>query len=222
MNREINTDITSGLIGLLLTAVFFFALEDISWMSIIFPRTVVYIMAIISGILVVKGLVRPSQDRIFSAGSNTRWMVTGVLFFLWVLLMPVLGFFVSTVVFMTAIVGYLARARMQVGDTVNIRLDGVDAAYTGTLRWISSDPAFTPYYALNQEQRSRLVYLAEIEMPPEAADLPPEVLDKRNSHSRGRNHRLLPEPRPWEGPPIAAPRSTRLPVPPQESTWMGR
>jgi hypothetical protein len=105
MNREINTDITSGLIGLLLTAVFFFALEDISWMSIIFPRTVVYIMAIISGILVVKGLVRPSQDRIFSAGSNTRWMVTGVLFFLWVLLMPVFGFFVSTVVFMTAIVG---------------------------------------------------------------------------------------------------------------------
>ena len=114
MNREINTEIAGGVIGLILTTVFFFALEDISWMSIIFPRTVVYIMAIISGILVVKGLVRPSQDRIFSAGSNTRWMVTGVLFFLWVLLMPVFGFFVSTVVFMTAIVGYLARARMQV------------------------------------------------------------------------------------------------------------
>jgi hypothetical protein len=114
MNRDVNTEITSGVIGLLLTAVFFFALEDISWMSIIFPRTVVYIMAAISGILIVKGLVRPTRDRIFSAGSNTRWMVTGVLFFLWVLLMPVLGFFVSTVVFMTAIVGYLAQARMRV------------------------------------------------------------------------------------------------------------
>jgi HlyD family secretion protein len=68
-----------------------------------------------------------------------------------------------------------ARARMQVGDTVNIRLDGVDAAYTGTLRWISSDPAFTPYYALNQEQRSRLVYLAEVDLPPEAATLPAGV-----------------------------------------------
>jgi hypothetical protein len=41
-------------------------------------------------------------------------MVTGVLFFAWVLFMPVLGFFVSTVVFMTVIVGYLARARTQV------------------------------------------------------------------------------------------------------------
>jgi hypothetical protein len=114
MNREINTKIASGLIGLVLTAVFFFALEDISWMSIIFPRTMVYIMAIISAMLVVRGFFKPSRDRIFSVGSNTRWMVTGVLFFLWVLLMPVFGFFVSTVVFMTAIVGYLARARTRV------------------------------------------------------------------------------------------------------------
>ena len=114
MNREINTEIASGFIGLALTAVFFFALEDISWMSIIFPRTMIYIMAIISGILVLTGFFKPSRDRIFSAGSNTRWMVTGVLFFLWVLLMPVFGFFVSTVVFMTAIVGYLARTRTRV------------------------------------------------------------------------------------------------------------
>ena len=112
MNREVNTEIISGVIGLLLTAVFFFALEDISWMSIIFPKTVVYIMAVISGVLVVKGFVKPSMHRIFSTGSNTRWIVTGVLFFLWVLFMPVLGFFVSTVVFMTAIVAYLASARM--------------------------------------------------------------------------------------------------------------
>ena len=114
MNKEINTDITSGFIGLILTAVFFFGLEDISWMSIIFPRTMVYIMALISGILVVKGFVKPSRDQIFSVGSNARWLVTGLLFFLWVLLMPVFGFFVTTVVFMTAIVGYLAQARMHV------------------------------------------------------------------------------------------------------------
>ena len=114
MNREINTNITSGCIGLALTAVFFFGLEDISWMSILFPKTMVYIMGIISVILVVRGFFNPTRDRIFSVGSNTRWLVTGVLFFLWVLLMPVFGFFVSTVVFMTAIVGYLARARMRV------------------------------------------------------------------------------------------------------------
>ena len=114
MNREINTEIRSGVIGLMLTAVFFFALEDISWMSIGFPKTVVYIMGLVSGILVVVGFIKPSRDRVFSVGSNTRWMVTSVLFFLWVLLMPAFGFFVTTVVFMTAIVGYLARTRMRV------------------------------------------------------------------------------------------------------------
>jgi hypothetical protein len=112
MNREVNTELIGGIAGLLLTAVFFFGLEDVSWMSIIFPKTVVYIMAIISVLLVVKGFVKPSRRRIFSDGSNTRWIVTGVLFFLWVLAMPFLGFFVSTVVFMVAIVAYLASARM--------------------------------------------------------------------------------------------------------------
>ena len=113
MNREINTEITSGVIGLMLTAVFIFALENISWMSIGFPKTVVYIMGFVSGLLVVIGFVKPTRDRIFSVGSNKRWMVTCFLFFLWVLLMPVLGFFVSTVVFMIIIVGYLARARQR-------------------------------------------------------------------------------------------------------------
>lgn len=112
MNREVNTELIGGIAGLLLTAVFFYGLEDVSWMSIIFPKTVVYIMAIISVLLVVKGFVRPSRRRIFSDGSNTRWIVTGILFFLWVLAMPFLGFFVSTVVFMIAIVAYLASARM--------------------------------------------------------------------------------------------------------------
>ena len=112
MNKEINTDIASGVIGLTLTAVFFFGLEDISWLSIMFPETMVYIMAVISAALVVKGFVKPSRDRIFHVGSNTRWLVTGILFFLWVGLMPVLGFFVSTVVFMTAIVAYLAKSRI--------------------------------------------------------------------------------------------------------------
>ena len=113
MHREVNTEIISGAIGLILTTVFFSGLEDISWMSIIFPKTVVYIMALISGILVIKGFINPTRAPIFNVGSNTRWITTGVLFFLWVLFMPVLGFFVSTVVFMSIIVGYLARARTQ-------------------------------------------------------------------------------------------------------------
>lgn len=117
MNREVNTEIISGVIGLLLTAVFFLALEDVSWMSIVFPKTIVIIMGFIACVLVILGIVKPSRDQIFHVGSNVRWVVTGILFFAWVLFMPVLGFFVSTVLFMTIIVAYLARARMQVTIT---------------------------------------------------------------------------------------------------------
>lgn len=113
MNREINTEIASGILGLILTAVFYFGLEDVLWMSLVFPETIVFIMGIIACALVIKGAVKPTRDPVFNVGSNVRWIVTGILFFSWVLIMPVFGFFVSTVVFMTSIVAYLAQARMQ-------------------------------------------------------------------------------------------------------------
>ena len=62
--------------------------------------------------------------------------------------------------------------RVAVGDPVSIRIDGTEAVFEGSLRWISNEPAFTPYYALNQEQRSRLVYLSEVALPAEATGLP--------------------------------------------------
>ena len=65
-----------------------------------------------------------------------------------------------------------ALARLNIGDRVQIALDGVAAPLEGSVRWISAEPAFTPYYALNQEQRSRLVFLTEIDLPPDAGALP--------------------------------------------------
>jgi HlyD family secretion protein len=56
------------------------------------------------------------------------------------------------------------RARLQVGDRRTVRVDGVEQPLTGVLRWIATDPAFTPYYALNASDRARLVYLAEFDL----------------------------------------------------------
>ncbi len=63
------------------------------------------------------------------------------------------------------------RARLSAGDAVTVRIDGAGGPFEGRLRWISSDAAFTPYYALNQSERSRLMYLAEVELPPEAGGI---------------------------------------------------
>ena len=56
------------------------------------------------------------------------------------------------------------RARLHVGDRKKIRVDGLDQIFTGQLRWIANDPAFTPYFALNASDRARLVYLAEFDI----------------------------------------------------------
>jgi len=56
------------------------------------------------------------------------------------------------------------RARLHVGDRRKVRVDGVTEALTGELRWIATEPAFTPYYALNASDRARLVYMAEFDL----------------------------------------------------------
>ncbi|MGA9855588.1 MAG: HlyD family efflux transporter periplasmic adaptor subunit [Gammaproteobacteria bacterium] len=48
------------------------------------------------------------------------------------------------------------------GLRATIRFDGDSHTYAGSVRFVSSDAAFTPYYALNDRDRSRLVYLAKV------------------------------------------------------------
>ena len=64
------------------------------------------------------------------------------------------------------------RVRIHAGDELVVHVDGLEQPLTGRLRWIATEPAFTPYYALNQEERSRLMYLAEIQLPDDQAHLP--------------------------------------------------
>lgn len=64
------------------------------------------------------------------------------------------------------------RAAVTTGSRLLVHVDGVAAAFSGTVRWVSNEPAFTPYYALNGAERSRLVYMAEIQLPEDAAALP--------------------------------------------------
>ena len=58
------------------------------------------------------------------------------------------------------------RAQVQPGMQASLRFDGVDHVYTGTVRFISADSAFTPYYSLTERDRSRLAYLTKIYLEP--------------------------------------------------------
>ncbi len=65
-----------------------------------------------------------------------------------------------------------SRVTLRAGETLLVHVDGLDRTINGRLRWISTEPAFTPYYALNQEERARLMYLAEVQLPDSEAQLP--------------------------------------------------
>jgi HlyD family secretion protein len=68
------------------------------------------------------------------------------------------------------------RASYVAGARVQLAIDGVAAPLGGTVRYVSAEASFTPYYSLTQEDRSRLSYLAEITVDdPAAADLPAGV-----------------------------------------------
>ena len=67
------------------------------------------------------------------------------------------------------------RAKLNQGMTLTVRVDGIDKDIQGQLTWIASEPAFTPFYALNQEERARLMYLAEVTLPVSENNLPTGV-----------------------------------------------
>lgn len=66
------------------------------------------------------------------------------------------------------------RASVQPGKQLSVRIDGYSHSVTGTVRWVSADASFTPYFALTEHDRSRLSYLAELDVPA-AQDLPSGV-----------------------------------------------
>ncbi|GAA0889526.1 HlyD family efflux transporter periplasmic adaptor subunit [Rhodanobacter soli] len=64
------------------------------------------------------------------------------------------------------------RARVRVGDAIQVFVGGRGQPYAGKVRMIRSEPDFTPYYALIGDDAARLSYLAEITLGADAAELP--------------------------------------------------
>lgn len=65
------------------------------------------------------------------------------------------------------------RVTVAPGDPAIVRIDGTDRDWKAEVRYISSEAAFTPYFALNERERGRLFFLAEFVLTePEAAKLP--------------------------------------------------
>jgi HlyD family secretion protein len=56
------------------------------------------------------------------------------------------------------------KARVQTGDELEVLIDGTGETLQGVVSWVSADASFTPYFALTEHDRSRLSYLAEVDV----------------------------------------------------------
>ncbi len=61
------------------------------------------------------------------------------------------------------------RPSLSAGDVVSVAVEGVDGTFEGRVRMVSSEAAFTPFFALTERDRGRLAYLAEIDLMDDAA-----------------------------------------------------
>ncbi|MEI6415183.1 MAG: HlyD family efflux transporter periplasmic adaptor subunit [Pseudomonadota bacterium] len=67
------------------------------------------------------------------------------------------------------------RVNINPGDRAQVRVDGLPEPLEGRVRWVSADPDFTPFYALTEQDRGRLSYLAKIDLPDPPRELPAGV-----------------------------------------------
>ncbi|MEQ8206902.1 MAG: HlyD family efflux transporter periplasmic adaptor subunit, partial [Woeseia sp.] len=67
------------------------------------------------------------------------------------------------------------RVRVVPGTTVTVSIDGKDESVQGTVRWVASEPAFTPYFALTEHDRGRLSFVAKIDLDYRGTRLPDGV-----------------------------------------------
>ncbi|MEQ8955615.1 MAG: HlyD family efflux transporter periplasmic adaptor subunit [Gammaproteobacteria bacterium] len=64
------------------------------------------------------------------------------------------------------------RLGLETGSVLPVQIDGMENTIDGRVRRIAAEPAFTPYFALTERDRSRLSYVAEISLPNQNRRLP--------------------------------------------------
>ena len=67
------------------------------------------------------------------------------------------------------------RVHLRPGLEARIIVDGLDEPLTGTVRWVASEAAFTPYFALTERDRGRLSFEAKIDISDRGDRLPDGV-----------------------------------------------
>lgn len=63
------------------------------------------------------------------------------------------------------------RAKIKIGQSIKVLVDGYNTPFIANVSKIANNPSYTPYYALTDDGRERLVYLAEASLDEKASTL---------------------------------------------------
>jgi HlyD family secretion protein len=61
------------------------------------------------------------------------------------------------------------RVSIAPGTSARVHVDGLAEPISGRVRWVASEAAFTPYFALTERDRGRLSFAAKVDIEPDAA-----------------------------------------------------
>ena len=67
------------------------------------------------------------------------------------------------------------RAQIRPGSKATLYVDGFGEPLRGRVRWVASESAFTPYFALTERDRGRLSFIAKIDLDEDRERLPDGV-----------------------------------------------
>jgi HlyD family secretion protein len=67
------------------------------------------------------------------------------------------------------------RVQITPGTKARIFVDGLDTPIAAEVRWIASESAFTPYFALTERDRGRLSFIAKVDILEQRERLPDGV-----------------------------------------------
>jgi hypothetical protein len=108
--RAANTDIIAGVLGLVVTAIFWQSREPWMPLSATWPNAILAFMLICSLALVAKGVVRPERLPLFQEGDRQRMLVAAAALVAWGLGVRYVGFVVASAVMFTFLWWYISHA----------------------------------------------------------------------------------------------------------------
>lgn len=114
MVLRVNTDIVAGIIGLVFAAVLWLPREEMSRLSIMFPRAIVLITVLLGIALIVKGVFKPGDREVEIEGSVKRLFLTILGLIAWWYAIGKLGFLVATSIAFFGFTWFLASVEGRV------------------------------------------------------------------------------------------------------------